>query len=206
MISNVKGMEGGRCRTLPILRLMLCWQTMVILRRSFGTGSSTPSWGNRKQYFSGTVGGKALWCRHILILSCGGWMRRAEVNSSTGMTFGETLMAPGYSLSTGVRAGLGAELSVHDDEHRPLGRVVLLARGGNEGRGYAALCRAVSASHAHGRKPSISRQKLAELAALQTLTVLLGPLSDVGAALDQSDALDARARLTVWMRVLPVGL
>ena len=108
-------------------------------------------------------------------------------------------------VAAGIRAGLGAELAVHDDEYRPLGRVVVLARGNNAGRGYAALCRAVTAAHMLGRKPSISRVRLAELSSLQTLTVLLGPLSDVGAALDMSDSHDARARLTAWMRIMPTG-
>jgi len=30
----------------------------------------------------------------------------------------------------GIRPGLGADLAVHDDEHRPLGRVTGLAHGG----------------------------------------------------------------------------
>ena len=108
-------------------------------------------------------------------------------------------------VAAGIRAGLVAQLAVHDDEHRPLGRVVILARGNNAGRGYATLCRAVSAAHPQGRKPSIGRVRLAELASLQTLTVLLGPLSDVGAALDLADSQDARARLTAWVRIMPTG-
>ena len=50
-------------------------------------------------------------------------------------------------VAAGIRPGLGADLAVHDDEHRPLGRVVVLAHGNMAGRGYAALCRAVSAAH-----------------------------------------------------------
>ena len=107
--------------------------------------------------------------------------------------------------AAGIRAGLGAELAVHDDEHRPLGRVVVLAHGGMAGRGYAALCRAVSAAHTHPRTPSISRRRLASLAALRTLTVLLGPVSDIGQALTMSDSATARTRLTAWSRVMPEG-
>ena len=107
--------------------------------------------------------------------------------------------------AAGIRAGLGAELAVHDDEHRPLGRVVVLAHGGMAGRGYAALCRAVSAAHTHPRTPSISRRRLASLAALRTLTVLLGPASDIGQALTMSDSATARTRLTAWSRVMPEG-
>ena len=50
----------------------------------------------------------------------------------------------------GIRPGLGAELAVHDEEYRPLGRVVVLAHGHTNGRGYAALCRAVSSAHDGG--------------------------------------------------------
>ncbi|HZK60177.1 MAG TPA: DNA polymerase III subunit alpha [Cryobacterium sp.] len=107
----------------------------------------------------------------------------------------------------GIRPGLGAELAVHDDEHRPLGRVVVLAHGNTAGRGYAALCRAVSAAHqaAHqaGKKPSIHRARLADLAGLRSLTVLVGPASDVGAALLRRDAADAHTRLAAWLRAMP---
>ena len=46
-----------------------------------------------------------------------------------------------------LRAVLGSELAVHDERGEPLGRVVVLAAGGDNGSGYAALCRAVSAAH-----------------------------------------------------------
>ncbi|WP_051972937.1 DNA polymerase III subunit alpha [Cryobacterium sp. MLB-32] len=138
-------------------------------------------------------------------------------------------------VAAGIRAGLGADLAVHDDEYRSLGRVVVLAHGNNSGRGYAALCRAVSASHSSsashhssashlssarhhsgaghnssaagraraGMTPSISRAHLAELAELRSLTVLLGPSSDVGVAIQQRDSTDAQVRLTAWLRVMP---
>ena len=82
-------------------------------------------------------------------------------------------------VAAGIRPGLGADLAVHDEEHHPLGRVVVLAHGAMAGRGFAALCRAVSAAHKVGKKPSISRARLAELAGLRSLTVLIGPASDV---------------------------
>ena len=106
-------------------------------------------------------------------------------------------------VAAGIRPGLGADLAVHDEEHRPLGRVVVLAHGNMAGRGYAALCRAVSAAHKAGKKPSVSRARLAQLAGLRSLTVLIGPASDVGAALLRRDSADARARLMAWMRVMP---
>jgi len=122
-------------------------------------------------------------------------------------------------VAAGIRPGLGAELAVHDEEHRPLGRVVVLAHGNNNGRGYAALCRAVSACHdtgsthhggtghgsATGRHPSISRARLADLAELRSLTVLLGPSSDVGIATQRRDSLDAQILLSAWLRTMPVN-
>ncbi|TFD51372.1 DNA polymerase III subunit alpha [Cryobacterium sp. Hh11] len=117
-------------------------------------------------------------------------------------------------VAVGIRPGLGAELAVHDDEYRSLGRVVVLAHGDTNGRGYAALCRAVSAAHAAdaGHRslsptgsagPSISRARLADLAGLASLTVLLGPDSDVGLAIARRDNTDAAARLAHWQRALP---
>ncbi|TFC75620.1 DNA polymerase III subunit alpha [Cryobacterium sp. TMS1-20-1] len=117
-------------------------------------------------------------------------------------------------VAAGIRPGLGAELAVHDDEYRSLGRVVVLAHGDTNGRGYAALCRAVSAAHAAdaGHRslsptgsagPSISRARLADLAGLASLTVLLGPDSDVGLAIARRDNTDAAARLAHWQRALP---
>ncbi len=127
-------------------------------------------------------------------------------------------------VAVGIRPGLGAELAVHDEQYRSLGRVVVLAHGHTNGRGYAALCRAVSAAHAysdagrslgrhgagrpgasgHGaREPSISRAQLADLAELASLTILLGPDSDVGLAVGRRDNADAAVRLAHWQRALP---
>jgi error-prone DNA polymerase len=107
-----------------------------------------------------------------------------------------------------IRAGLGADLAVHDDDRVPIGRVVVLAHGGTSGRGYAALCRAVSAAHetvstGAGPEPSIGRTELAELAGLRALTVLLGPASDVGEAIGRRATKEAGARLTAWQRSMP---
>ncbi|WP_162942578.1 DNA polymerase III subunit alpha [Cryobacterium soli] len=113
-------------------------------------------------------------------------------------------------VAAGISPGLGAELAVHhDDDLGSLGRVVVLAHGGT-GRGYAALCRAVSSAHETsallaGRPPSISRRRLAELAGLNSLTVLLGPLSDVGLAVERRDTPQARAGLADWVREMPPG-
>ncbi|POH67960.1 DNA polymerase III subunit alpha [Cryobacterium sp. TMN-39-2] len=117
-------------------------------------------------------------------------------------------------VAAGIRPGLGADLEVHDgDTLAPLGRVVVLAHGGSAGeggagRGYAALCRAVSSAHettvrVPGHPPSIPRSRLAELAGLNSLTVLLGPASDVGHAIERRDNPLARATLAEWQRIMP---
>ncbi|MBX0298734.1 DNA polymerase III subunit alpha [Cryobacterium sp. 1639] len=112
-------------------------------------------------------------------------------------------------VAEGIAAGLGADLEVHDDDDlASLGRVVVLAHGGTAGRGYAALCRAVSSAHettvrVPGRAPSIPRSRLAQLAGLSSLTVLLGPASDVGMAIERRDNTAARAHLADWLRLMP---
>ncbi|MBC7441045.1 MAG: PHP domain-containing protein, partial [Ramlibacter sp.] len=106
--------------------------------------------------------------------------------------------------TAGIRPSLGADLAVHDDEHRPLGRVTLLAHGG-DGRGYAALCRAVSSAHEAGRVPSIDRRRLATWAGGHALTVLLGPLSDVGLAVERRDSVESVAGLRARLRIMPIG-
>ena len=110
-------------------------------------------------------------------------------------------------VAAGIRPGLGADLAVHDDDGNPLGRVVVLAHGNLNGRGYAALCRTVSAAHRslglRASGPSIARAQLAELAGLSCLTVLLGPTSDVGQSVERRDTDAAGACLTAWLRAMP---
>ena len=99
---------------------------------------------------------------------------------------------------------------------RAIGRVVVLATGGNGGAGYAALCRLVSAAHRdHGRNGAhpigLSPLQLARHvrraapAATPGLIVLLGARSDVGALLARRHYAPARAALRQWQRLLPAG-
>ncbi|HSP76668.1 MAG TPA: DNA polymerase III subunit alpha [Cryobacterium sp.] len=109
-------------------------------------------------------------------------------------------------VAAGIRPGLGADLAVHDEARHPLGRVVVIAHGHDGGEGYASLCRAVSAAHRAGKKPSLDRRRLAELTGSEgRLSVLLGPASDVGEAVARRDGTDARARLADWLRLMPPG-
>jgi error-prone DNA polymerase len=86
-----------------------------------------------------------------------------------------------------------------------LPRVVLLAR---DGRGWAALCRLVSATHLAGERgtPVCSLDLVAEHAGAAAqagaLAVLLGPASELGRALAQRRPDLARAHLDRWRDVL----
>ena len=88
---------------------------------------------------------------------------------------------------------------------RGLPRVVLLAR---DGRGWAALCRLISATHLAGERgaPVSTLELVAEHAgnAAQdgALTVLLGPASELGRAVNGRRDDLARAHLTAWRDVL----
>src|SRR3954449_6669026 len=86
-----------------------------------------------------------------------------------------------------------------------LPRVVLLAR---DGRGWAALCRLISATHLAGERgtPVSSLELVAEhaggAAQAGSLAVLLGPASEVGRAVAARRTDLARAHLDRWRDVL----
>ncbi|RRJ87895.1 DNA polymerase III subunit alpha [Gulosibacter macacae] len=105
-------------------------------------------------------------------------------------------------------------LSAPDAVKRP--RVTVLAHGANDGLGWAALSRLISAAHMPPRGANLTarRQHRAQLAPKRfspfllgehdTLgTVLLGPHSDVGLALAAGRPDEARARIRSWQRQLP---
>src|SRR4051794_31090307 len=83
-------------------------------------------------------------------------------------------------------------------DHR-LPRVTLLAR---EGRGWASLCRLVSAAHLSGERgiPVATIDLIAEHA--QGLVVMLGPDSQLGVAVARRRPDLARAELDRWRRPL----
>ncbi len=96
---------------------------------------------------------------------------------------------------------------------REHGRVVVLARGGNGGAGYRALCRLISDAHAHGGPRAIVGVTLEQLAsrsldpstAQPVLTTLLGPSSDVGRAMGGQRYLLPRRLMQKWCAVMPAG-
>ncbi|GAA1547898.1 DNA polymerase III subunit alpha [Actinomadura kijaniata] len=96
----------------------------------------------------------------------------------------------------GVRPVVGADLAAGS------GRVVVLAAGA---RGWASLCRLVTAAHAGERgRPAVTRETVAAHAA--GLTVLLGPSSDVGRAVAERRPDLAAARLAAWREAVPVAV
>ncbi|ROR76136.1 DNA polymerase III, alpha subunit [Plantibacter flavus] len=112
----------------------------------------------------------------------------------------------GACIAAGLSPGLGTDLQIVDEHHGSIGRAALLAHGGNEGRGFAQLCRAVSAAHAHGKTVALPRTQLTRLLEDDPqLTVLLGPDSDVGQAIARRDGAGARNALARWMSAVPAG-
>lgn len=133
---------------------------------------------------------------------------------------GERTEAPGPRAGT-ARAGSVGTGSAGDAE-ASAGRVVVLARGGCHGSGYAALCRVVSAAHARttggagGGAPVLTVAELAAAAAgpvptagdpknppTPELFVLLGPDSDVGRHLARRRWSAGLQALRRWKAALP---
>ncbi|WP_081737024.1 DNA polymerase III subunit alpha [Arthrobacter sp. MA-N2] len=109
----------------------------------------------------------------------------------------------GACVAAGIDPILGVELAVLDDDGAVGGRVVILAHGHNDGAGYAALCRLVSAAHARKTvavtRAEIAARLLGDVGPVGT--VLLGPLSDVGLKVGTRG--DGMAQMEQWLAVLP---
>ena len=124
-------------------------------------------------------------------------------------------------MAAGIDPIVGVDLAVFDDDgdHRTrvAGRVVVLARGQNNGAGYRALCRLVSDAHARttgkagGVVPAaVTRAELASRTLdphtlKPVLTVLLGPDSDVGRAMGGRRYLRPRTLFKQWLDAMPAG-
>ncbi len=124
-------------------------------------------------------------------------------------------------MAAGIDPIVGVDLAVFDDDgdHRTqlAGRVVVLARGHNNGAGYRALCRLVSDAHARtsgkagGTVPvAVTRAELASRTLDPTtlkpvLTVLIGPDSDVGRAMGGRRYLRPRTLFKAWLEAMPAG-
>ena len=108
----------------------------------------------------------------------------------------------GACLNQNIAPIVGVRLSV---QHK--GTVTILARGHNNGTGWAALCRIISSAQKKSKKEVAISQK--DLAALMktdnkaNCTILLGPDSDFGQATILSNATDAAKKLLEWQELLP---
>jgi error-prone DNA polymerase len=124
-------------------------------------------------------------------------------------------------MAAGVDPIVGVDLAVYDDDgdHRTqlAGRVVVLARGNNNGAGYRALCRLVSDAHARTSGKSggvvpvaVTRAELASRTLdpqtlKPVLMVLIGPDSDVGRAMGGRRYLRPRTLFKQWLDAMPAG-
>lgn len=103
----------------------------------------------------------------------------------------------------GIDPILGVELATLGSTGEVTGRIVVLAHGHNQGTGYAALCRLVSAAHTHTPVGVTPQEIAAHLVTEAGLlgTVLLGPNSDVGHRVGARR--DGLPLLRAWQAVLP---
>jgi DNA polymerase III alpha subunit len=125
--------------------------------------------------------------------------------------------------SAGIDAVVGVDLALPAGfaplpDFEPLpgfvdARITVLAHGHNDGAGWAALCRFISAAHRPGAWAKLSPGRLGNPRSWPTdfliddgapvATVLLGPDSDVGRAVATARADVAAALLAGWKRLLP---
>jgi error-prone DNA polymerase len=113
-----------------------------------------------------------------------------------GVDQNSSAAATATTRRTPARGGAGV-----DPRHR---RITVLARGAV---GWAALCRVISDAHLRGRRgqPVTDPSMLAGRAADGQLSVLLGPSSDVGAALARRRPDLAQAAVQRWRGLFPDG-
>jgi error-prone DNA polymerase len=108
----------------------------------------------------------------------------------------------GACLNQNISPIVGVRLSV---QHK--GTVTILARGHNNGAGWAALCGVISSAQKKSKKEvAISQKDLAALIATDNkanCTILLGSDSDFGQATILSNATDAAKKLLEWQELLP---
>jgi error-prone DNA polymerase len=108
----------------------------------------------------------------------------------------------GACLKQNIQPIVGVRLSVQNK-----GTVTIIARGNNNGAGWAALCRIISAAQKKSKKEvAISQKDLAALMATENkanCTILLGPDSDFGQATIFANATEAAKKLLGWQELLP---
>ncbi|WP_237759815.1 DNA polymerase III subunit alpha [Arthrobacter alpinus] len=120
-------------------------------------------------------------------------------------------------MAAGIDPILGVDLAVVEEGERgPVvaGRVVVLAHGGaagHPGAGYGALCRLISLAHNQPKRPvGLTLAQLAQgvvdpASGHPVLTVLLGPHSPVGRAMESRRYLLPRSKFMQWREAMPAG-
>ena len=110
----------------------------------------------------------------------------------------------GSCLDKNISPIVGVRLEVQNR-----GVVTILARGHNKGTGWAALCKIVSKAQSKSKKEiAITEKDLSELIATDgkpNCTILLGPDSDFGRAVIDSNATVSAKKLLAWQELIPVS-
>ena len=110
----------------------------------------------------------------------------------------------GSCLDKNISPIVGVRLSVQNR-----GTVTILAKGHNKGTGWAALCKLVSKAQSKSKKEvSISEKDLSELVTTDgkaNCTILLGPDSDFGQAIINSNATESAKKLLSWQELISVN-
>ena len=110
----------------------------------------------------------------------------------------------GACLKLGLSPIVGCDLPLLTDAGEPDGRILVLAHGNDNGRGWATLCAIVSKAHKKGKhnQLGIKRSDLARLVTagdFAACTVLIGAESDVGLAVERGDRKEAMRLLDNWL-------
>ena len=110
----------------------------------------------------------------------------------------------GSCLDKNISPIVGVRLEVQNR-----GVVTILARGHNKGSGWAALCKIVSKAQSKSKKEiALTEKDLSELIATDgkpNCTILLGPDSDFGRAVIDSNATVSAKKLLAWQELIPVS-
>lgn len=114
-------------------------------------------------------------------------------------------------LSHGLSPIVGVSLTLCERDGAPAGVITLLAHGHTYGRGWASMARTITATHAKrgNQQPTLRRDRIAGLLRGPegiSVTVLLGPDSDVGMHIARGDYSRAHTALDWWKQTLPQAI
>ena len=120
-------------------------------------------------------------------------------------------------MAAGIDPIIGVDVAVREevgDVIEVTGRVVVLAHGGasaRPGAGYGALCRLISTAHSAPKGPvgltltQLAQGVLDPESGRPVLSVLLGPYSPVGKAMESRKYLLPRSKFKQWKEAMPAG-